>query len=162
MALVRWSPWQGLYEAQRDMDLLMRRVFGSLDRPTTGGARAWVPAVDVFSRENDLVIRAELPGIDPERDVDISLQDGVLTIRGERRHEERTEADGSAYRLESSYGAFERSIALPEGLKADDIEASYENGILEVLVRGAAEQTAPRKIPVRSGSERKALSTNEG
>lgn len=166
MALVRWSPWQGwqhLYQAQRDMDLLMRRVFDSWPALGSGfGERAWVPAVDVFERQNDLVIRAELPGIDPEKDVDISVQDGTLTIRGERRHEERTEGNESAYRLESSYGAFERSVLLPEGVNVDDIQAGYENGILEVLVPGAAQLSGARKIPVQAGSKRKALTTRGG
>jgi HSP20 family protein len=162
MALVRWSPWQGLYQAQRDMDLLMRRVFGGFDSPWSLGTgsvtRAWVPAVDVFQRENDLVIRAELPGIDPEKDVDISVQDGALTIRGERRHEQRSEGDGSYYRMESSYGAFERTIMLPEDVNADDIRANYENGILEVVVPGAARLSGAKKIPVRAGDQ-KALTT---
>jgi HSP20 family protein len=145
------------------MDLLMRRVFDSWPGVGAGvGERAWVPAVDVFQRQDDLVIRAELPGIDPEKDVDISVQDGALTIRGERRREERTEGNGSAYRLESSYGAFERSVLLPEGVDVDDIQASYENGILEVLVPGAARLSGARKIPVQAGSKRKALTTRGG
>jgi HSP20 family protein len=157
MALVRWNPWQGLFEAQRDMDLLMRRL---TDWPTfgNGGDRTWVPAVDVFHRDRDLVVRAELPGIDPEKDVEITVNDGVLTIRGERRQEERTE-DAGTFRYESTYGRFERSVRLPEGVKEGDIQASYENGILEVVVPGVAELTEGRRIPVQVGGRRKALTT---
>ncbi len=161
MALTRWSPWQGLYDMQRDMDVLMRRLAGSFDWPTSfggGSRRAWVPAVDVFTREGDLVVRAELPGIDPENDVDISLHEGVLTIRGERRHEERVNGSGS-YRFESSYGSFERSVLLPEGVKEDDIRATYENGILEIVVPKAGELTGAKKIPIEVGN-RKAITTS--
>jgi HSP20 family protein len=91
------------------MDTLVRRFF---DRSTLSlpsfwetPAYSWVPAIDVFHRGDDLVVRAELPGIDPEKDLEISLHDNVLRIRGERRMEERTEGDGT-YRLESRYGSF--------------------------------------------------------
>lgn len=159
MALVRWNPWQGLIEAQREMDVLMRRLSESLDWPAVGKDldRGWVPAVDVFHRDKDLVVRAEVPGIDPERDVEITVADGMLRIQGERRREERTDVDGGV-RYESAYGRFERAVSLPEGVKEDDIQASYENGILEVVVPGAAELTEGRRIPVQvNGGRRKAL-----
>jgi HSP20 family protein len=161
MALARWSPWQGLFDIQRDMDQLMGRMFGSMRPFTTGrddlGGGGWVPAVDVFARDKDLVVRAELPGINPDKDVDISLQDGVLTIRGERRQEHRDEGNG-IYRTEFSYGSFERSVLLPEGVKEKDIQATYESGILEVVVAGAGELAAPRRIPIEVGGRRKVLS----
>src|SRR5213593_1193648 len=115
--LARWNPWHELSDLEREMSDLTRRFFGSgsLVPSTRGGDGAvWSPAVDVFTREGDLVVRAELPGVDPEKDIDISLHDGALTIRGERRFEEKTER-GDFYRFESSYGAFQRSIPLPEG-----------------------------------------------
>lgn len=86
-----------------------------------------MPAVDVFHRGKDLVVRADLPGINPEGYVDITLQDNVLWIRGERNQEERTDGDGT-YMLESSYGFFQRGIPLPEGVKTDRITGNYENG----------------------------------
>ena len=156
MALTRWTPWQGLFDMQRDMDLLTKRFFGSTDWPTV--RRGWVPAVDVFHRDKDLVIRAELPGIDPEKDVEISLEQNVLTIRGERRYEERSSANGGS-RFESGYGSFSRSILLPEGIKEGDIQASYEDGILEVVVPGVLELTEPKRIPIEASSSRKALTT---
>ncbi|HEV3475652.1 MAG TPA: Hsp20/alpha crystallin family protein [Actinomycetota bacterium] len=161
MALVRWSPWQGLFDVQRDMDVLLRRMTGGLDWPGLGNGRTWVPAVDVFHREGDLVVRAELPGVDPEKDVDITVQDNVLTIKGERRHEERAESNGIS-RFETAYGSFERRILLPEGVKESDIQASFENGILEVVVPGVAELTAPKKIPVQIGSARRKAITTRG
>ncbi len=117
----------------------------------------WSPAVDVFTRRDDLVVRAELPGVDPEKDIDISLHDGALTIQGERRFEEKTERD-NFYRFERSYGSFQRSIPLPQGIKAEDVRATYENGILEVVIPKAGELTGSRKIPIAVGAERKAIS----
>jgi HSP20 family protein len=139
---------------QRDMDLLTRRLWGPAESRKT-----WVPAVDVFHRGGDLVIRAELPGIDPENDVEITLRDGLLTIRGERRHEERTSENGMS-RFESAFGSFERSVVLPQGVKEDDITAGYENGILEVVIPGVAELTGEKRIPVKAGSGRTAITTN--
>ena len=159
--LARWNPWQDVFDTQREMSDLMRRVFGSAAAFGPGTSRsgeAWAPAVDVFSREGDLVVRAELPGIDPDKDVDISVQDGVLSIRGERRHEDRSNGD-NYYRVESSYGAFQRNILLPESVKAEEIKATYENGILEVVVPRAGQLTAAKKVPITVGSERKALTT---
>jgi HSP20 family protein len=157
MALVRWGPWQGLLDLQRDMDDLMRRLTRSWDDvPAFASRRPWVPAVDVFNRDGDLVVRAELPGIDPEKDAEITVKDGVLTIRGERKHEDRSE-DNGMYRVESSYGAFERTVLLPRDVSDDDIRASYENGILEVVVPKAGEMTAGKRIPIEAGGSRKTL-----
>lgn len=119
------EPVAGLFDIQRDMDLLTRRLTNTFDMPAL--RRTWVPAVDVFSREKDLVVRAELPGIDPESDLEVTFDDRVLTIRGEGRHEERTEGNGE-YRHESAYGSFERSVLLPEGVKEDDIQAPTRTG----------------------------------
>ena len=156
--LARWNPWQDLSELEREMSDLARRVFGTGSAPgREGNDRTWTPAVDVFSRDDDIVVRAELPGIDPEKDVEISFQEGVLTIRGERRFKEKAEREGY-YRFESSYGSFQRSIALPRGVQAEDVQASYEKGILEVVIPKAAELTGARKIPVTAGSDRSAIS----
>jgi HSP20 family protein len=161
--LARWNPWQELFDLQREMSDMVRRTFGGWFGSPFGlrpafETTAWAPAVDVFSRDGDLVVRAELPGVDPEKDIDISVQEGVLSIRGERKREART--DGQNYfRVESSYGAFQRHIPLPEGVKPDDIRATYENGILEVVVPRAAQLSSPKKIPITVGTGRKALTT---
>jgi HSP20 family protein len=159
--LARWNPWKELFDVEREMRDMSRRVFGSGwfgPVAVTGGTTMWTPAVDVFSRNGDLVVRAELPGIDPEKDVDLSVEDGVLTIKGERRHEEKTEEE-NYYRFESSYGSFQRSVPLPQGVNPDEIAASYESGILEVVVPKAGELGAARKIPVTSGTSKKELVT---
>ncbi len=103
-------------------------------------------------------MRAELPGIDPEKDVEITVQDGVLSIRGERKQETKTDRE-NYYREETSCGAFARHIPLPEGVKPEAVKATYENGILEVVIPKAAELSAPKKIPVTSSGGRRALNT---
>lgn len=149
--LSRLSPLSMLSDLQREMDQLTRSIFQqSLEQGSSGPApatRAWAPAVDVLIRDGDLIVRAELPGVDPERDVDISVSDGVLHIRGERRSEQRDEGD-NYLRLESSYGAFERNIPLPESVNVDAIKAVHKQGVLEVTVPGAARAAPARRIPV--------------
>ena len=162
MVLVKWDPWREMLSAQRQTQDLFRRVFGDWWAPESfgalNGAPGFAPAVEAFSRDGDLVVRAELPGIDPEKDVDITFHDNLLTIRGERRRED--EHEGYQYfRSESFYGMFERHVALPEGAQPEDISASYQDGILEVVVPKAAALSEPKKIPIASGSERKALAT---
>jgi HSP20 family protein len=160
MALVRWDPWHEMLGAQREADDLVRRMFRDWVTPGAlrgfNGGTSFAPAVEVFTRGDDLVVRAELPGIDPEKDVDISLQDDVLTIRGERRQEEQEKGD-HYFRSETHYGSFERQLVIPEGTKVEDISASYKDGILEVVVPKAAEETKARKIPVSLGDKRKAV-----
>lgn len=109
-------------------------------------AARWAPRIDVLERENQYVVRAEIPGLDPEKDVEISVQDGTLTLKGERRKQERTE--GERYiRFESSYGAFQRSFPLPKGIDPEAITASHNHGVLEIAIPRAAEPAALR-IPV--------------
>jgi HSP20 family protein len=159
--LTRWNPWQDLFDVEREMRDIGRRVLGTgwfAPMAVDSGTATWAPVLDVFSRQGDLIVRAELPGIDPEKDVEITVEDGVLTIKGERRREQKTEEE-NYYRFESSYGSFQRSVSLPTNVKADDIAASYENGILEVVVPKAGELSSAKKIPVAAGSSKKALTT---
>ncbi len=142
-------------------DILAGGAFGGFRDllPTTAEqASAWAPAVDVFTRDNDVVVRAELSGLDPAKDVEISLHDGMLTIRGERRQEDRKETD-QYVRLERRYGSFERSLPIPEGVNADDIKAEYRNGVLQVVIPGAAQISSVKKIPVQvaNGSTAKTI-----
>jgi HSP20 family protein len=111
----------------------------------------YMPAADVFSRDGDIVVRVELPGIDPEKDVKVTLEEGVLDIKGERKQEKEIKEEGY-YRKESSYGAFERRIPLPSGIKEADIKADYKDGVLEVVVAGGAKalpKPSAKEIPIR-------------
>jgi len=156
MLATRWDPLQDLLDVERQLGALTRSISGT--QRTRTGAAAMIPALDTFTRGDDLVVRAELPGIDPDKDIDVSLQDNVLTIRGERRREDRTEEE-HYFRFESSYGSFQRDIPLPKGVKAEEIKASYGRGILEIVVPNAVKASSPKKIQVTSGEERKELNT---
>lgn len=110
----------------------------------------YMPAADVFSRNGDIVVRVELPGIDPEKDVKVTLREGMLDVKGERKHEKEIKEEGY-YRKESSYGAFERRIPVPATVKESDIKADYKDGVLEVVVTGAAKalpKPTAKEIPI--------------
>lgn len=151
------SPFRGrgFYDMHSEVNRLFDDMFGGLAR--RGGrqqgsqASQWAPALDVLHEDGDILIRAELPGVKPE-DVDITLSRGVLTIAGERRGEQ--ERQGSGYYVrERRYGSFRRSMQLPEGIDESNINARYENGVLEVRVAGVTQVQEPKRIQVQSGGE---------
>ncbi|MGB4592530.1 MAG: Hsp20/alpha crystallin family protein [Coriobacteriia bacterium] len=148
MAIMRWDPFGEMLRMQRDMDRIFTRM-GTPAGAETVGSVAWMPKIDVKSKGDDIVVRAEVPGIDPA-DVDIEVTDNVLTIRGERKFEEEKEDEGWLIR-ESSYGSFERSMVLPEGVTADDIKADYTDGILEIHVPKALEAAKPKTTRIAIG-----------
>jgi HSP20 family protein len=154
---------RGFYDPYGEMNRLLDEMMGGTAGPARrsgphqGAATEWAPTVDALTKDSDLVIRAELPGVKHE-DVDISLHDNVLTISGERRAEQDEERGGYHIR-ERRYGSFRRSVALPEGIDESKISARYEDGVLEVTVQGAAVAREPKRIQIQrpsgesSGSE---------
>jgi HSP20 family protein len=113
----------------------------------------WVPSVDVFRKDGDLIVRAELPGVKPE-DVDITVHEGVLTISGEREAEQEEER-AEYYVREVRHGSFRRSMALPEDVDEQKVRARYQDGILEVTLEGAAAAREPRHIQIEvAGGQR--------
>jgi len=144
------SPFRGFYDAQSEVDRLFDEMLGGPVRRGVrqGGQRLseWAPAMDVLTKDGDLVIRAELPGVKQEA-VDIALQNGILTISGEHKVEEDEERGGYHVR-ERRYGSFRRSITLPEGVDESKIHAKFEDGVLEVTVVGAAMEQAPKRIEI--------------
>jgi HSP20 family protein len=149
--------WDELRAMERRMDDLFRVFVGPRSRITfpalpAGLRRPFIPATDVFARDGDVVVRAELPGIDPDKDVQVTLAEGQVIIRGERKRTEEVKEE-RYYLAEASYGAFERRVPVPEGTTDSDIEAAYDKGILEVVIRGAAAVEAPsgaKQIPVHT------------
>jgi HSP20 family protein len=133
---------------------------GQLRRPLAA-AIAWAPKIDVVQRANELVVRADLPGVNPD-DVTVEVNDDAMTISGERR-QEHSEEHGSVYRFERSYGTFFRQIPLPKGAIANQARANFKDGVLEISVPAPSEQvTRGRRIEIsrgdaakQSGSERK-------
>jgi HSP20 family protein len=142
MAIIRWDPFREMTNVQDQLDRLWR---GMLEGRR--GQESWLPAVDVFDTTDAVILKAELAGMDPN-EIEIEVDDNVLTLKGERKFEEKVD-DERYYRVERRYGSFQRSIALPQGVRADDIQATYEDGVLTVSVP-KAEAEKPRKIAIQA------------
>jgi HSP20 family protein len=143
--LVRWDPFREVASRGDEVRRLLSRTLGD-----NRGGSVWSPPVDVFDTKDAIVLKAELPGLTPD-DIDIEIDENVLTITGERKFEETLE-EGRYYRVERAYGAFARSLTLPQGVKADEISAEFNGGILEVRVP-KADEVKPRKIAVGAAAE---------
>ena len=157
MAIVRWEPFRDLVAVQDRLNRIFDDTFrgnprGSDEDWALGGQ--WAPSVDIFEHEGNLVLRAELPGIEP-KDVDVHVENNVLTLRGERKFED--EKNGRNYhRVERSYGQFVRSFTLPNDVDRDNVKATFTNGLLEVAIP-KREEAKPRQIQISAGSEPKTV-----
>ena len=139
MELKRWTPFLGMDKEWRLFDF--PRVFGE------GHEFAFRPSIDMAKTDDELVVSAELPGIDP-KDIEVSLDGDVLTIKGEKTAEKEVSED-DRYLHERMYGRFQRRIPLPDGVSADKMTAGYDKGVLMVRVTLPEEVTLePRQIPV--------------
>jgi HSP20 family protein len=147
--LVRWEPFRELASMQNDMSRLMNTFLGS-GEGNGRSTHSWIPAVDVWETEDEVVYAFDLPGI-PEEKISVEFEDGALTVTGERERTQETD-DERYYRFERRYGTFTRTIALPQGVGEDAINADYRNGVLEVRVR-KPEQPKPRRIRIGSGAQ---------
>lgn len=139
-----WEPFDDLRRMQREMDRLFVRLFGS-EIGTAEKEGLWVPALDSFVKDDHLVFRSELPGVDP-KDLEVSIMDREVVITGERRTN-KEEKDKEYLLREISYGAFERHFSLPAGVQTGELKATFENGILEITVPAPAGAKA-RKIDI--------------
>lgn len=145
--LMRQDPWRVVTQLQRDLD----RVFGSPVLQGDDAASAvvnWAPAVDIREEPQQFVLHADLPGVRPE-DIDVSLEKGILTIRGQRRLENREDKDGYR-RVERVGGEFFRRFSLPDTADSQGVKAKFNNGVLEVLI-AKQQQVLPRRITVEQG-----------
>ncbi len=153
MALIRWEPARELQTIQQEMN----RLFGAFD-PREGGdggtMRRWIPAMDLTEEGDQFVLRADLPGLRDE-DVNIEVEDNVLTISGERKAENEDRKEGY-YRVERAVGRFSRSLTLPDGVDPDSIEAQFENGVLTVRIP-KPEETKPRRVAIGVGERARTL-----
>src|SRR5947199_4951281 len=146
MSIIRWDPFDDLASLRESMDKLFEDFFTR--RPRGEAATAWQPAVEMFETDSDIVVRAELPGIDPKH-VEITVTDDTLTLKGEAKteHEDRSR---NYVRRELRYGSFIRTLALPDGVKGDQAKASYKNGILEIRLPKSERATA-KSVKVEVG-----------
>jgi HSP20 family protein len=149
VAIVRWEPFRELSSLQTEMNRLFNAAVGDMPNGgTTGSARRWVPAMDLLETDDDFVLRADLPGMS-ESDVNIELEDNVLTLSGERKAEHEEKSEGF-YRVERASGSFSRSLTLPKGVDPEAVDASFDRGVLEVRIP-KPEQRKPRKITIAAG-----------
>jgi len=160
MALVRWEPVRELNSLQGEMNRLFHTFF---DAPAAsgggnGGLRRGMPPMDLVETEDHFVLRADLPGLS-EEDVNIELEDNVLTISGERRSEHEEQKEGY-YRVERASGSFQRALTLPEGVDAEAIDASFDRGVLEVRVP-KPEERKPRRVAISVGGENRTIEGSE-
>ena len=153
MALIRWEPVAELGAIQNEMN----RLFNNLvDQPNPTGrdsatGRRWIPAMDLVETGDHYVLRADLPGLSDE-DVNVQVEDKMLTISGERKAEHDTQQDGY-HRLERAFGAFSRSLTLPEGIDPDEVQAHFDRGVLEIQIP-KPEQKKPRQVQISVGNRR--------
>jgi HSP20 family protein len=152
--MTRWDPFQDLRSAQDEMaqmSPMLAHALG-LHAQQQGHGRAattaWAPAVDISERKDAYLVTVELPGLKPE-DLDITMEDGLLTIQGERQFTSES-SEQQFHRVERRYGAFRRSITLPAHVTAEGIQASFEDGVLQLLIP-KAEEAKPKRIQVRPG-----------
>jgi len=153
--MVRWEPLRELTSLQNEMN----RLFGSFFDAAAAGSHTryrWMPAMDLIETADHFVLRADLPGMS-EEDVNIEVEERVLTISGERKAELTATKDGYQ-RFERAFGAFSRSLTLPEGIDAEAVSASFDRGVLEVRIP-KPEQRKPRKISIGVGNTPKTLDT---
>jgi HSP20 family protein len=148
--LVRWEPFRELATLQSEMSRLMNSFAGGGNGEST---RGWVPALDVWETDDEIVYAFDLPGISEDK-ISIEFEDGALTVSAERERKQEVSED-KIYRFERRFGTFSRTIGVPQGVTDDQIKADYRDGVLEVHVT-KPEQPKPRRIQI-GGSEQKTI-----
>jgi HSP20 family protein len=142
--VTRWDPFRDLLSLQDRVG----RLFGdTLSRFPGETVSPWAPPVDIHEEADRIVLRAEIPGVNKD-DIEVKVENGMLTLRGEKKQEKQVEAE-NAYRVERFYGTFSRSFVLPTSVDADNIKATYKDGVLEVIAP-KAEEAKPKKIKILS------------
>ncbi len=156
--LAKWEPFGGLRQQrgnifnelstmQQEMNRMFEDFFGEQRSRLDEGT--WLPAVDMSEDESEFVVHAELPGMSKD-DIDINIEDNCLILSGEKEQEKKGEGE-NYHSMERSYGKFKRSFTLPTGIKADDVQATFQDGVLKVHLP-KAEEAKPKKISVSVGS----------
>jgi len=142
-SVIRWEPFRNVNSLQEQFSRLFDTSFPG--RSSESDLTTWAPAVDIQETENELVLKADLPGIE-EKDIDVRIENNTLTIRGERKFEKQVNED-NYLRVERSYGSFSRSFSLPNTINTEAISAEYKNGVLTVQMPKRAE-SKPKQVKV--------------
>jgi HSP20 family protein len=142
-SITRWDPFRNLSTLQEQVNRLFDTSFKTNADNST--LTSWAPAVDIYETENELVIKADLPDV-AEKDIDVCVENNMLTIRGERKFEESVKED-NYLRVERAYGSFSRSFSLPNTVNTEAIQARYNNGVLKVELPKRAE-SKPKQVKI--------------
>ena len=145
MAIHRWDPFRDLGSLQDRMNRLFDDTGRGWRSEEPAATTTWSPAVDIFETEGEIVVKAELPGVD-RKDITLHLENNVLALKGERRFEKETKEE-NYHRVEREYGTFSRAFALPAAVNADKVAAEYKDGILKIVVP-KKEETKPKPIKI--------------
>ncbi len=145
--LIKWSSLPGISSLQDEMNKMFDRFFRGGDFPDFGmESGSWIPPIDLSETGDKVTVKTEIPGIDP-KEIDISIQDNTLIIKGEKKAE-KEEKDKNYYRMERRYGSFSRSISLPASVDVNKITAECKNGVLEINLQ-KKEEVKPKQISVK-------------
>ncbi len=145
--LIKWSGFPSISSLQSEMNHMFDRFFKGWDLSGLGAETGtWLPPIDLAETNDKVVVKAEIPGIDP-KEIDISIQGDTLSVKGEKK-EEKEEKGGNYYRMERRYGSFSRSIDLPASVDTNKVSAEYKNGVLEITLQ-KKEGVKPKQINVK-------------
>ena len=147
MAIQRWDPFKELTNLKSQMDKIFENLLGEGEEIKTG---SWVPPVDIYETENEIVIKAEVPGVS-QNDVEIKVEDDTLIIRGEKKFERDMEKE-TYHRAERVYGKFQRTFILPKSIEKDKIKATLKHGVLTVILP-KKEEVKPKEISIQVEEE---------
>jgi HSP20 family protein len=128
MALIKWRPWAEIEALKREMDRMWERFFGESSIQEVGAE--WIPPLDVAETKDEIIVTVELPGVDPSN-VEVTVANGILTIKGEKKHERK---DERYHLIERTYGTFTRSIRLPVDFDENNVKATYKDGVLKIVL----------------------------
>lgn len=145
MPIIRWEPFRDLLATQERMNRLFNETLGRFPGEEGLHAGSWIPPVDVYETEQNIVLKAELPGVDPN-DVEASVHDGTLYLKGERKHETEVKEE-NYHHVERSYGSFARTFTLPASVDAEKVKAEFADGIL-TLTMPKREEAKPKRIKI--------------
>ena len=148
-SITRWDPFPNISSLQEQMNRLFESSLPN--RGDNSALTTWAPAVDIYETENELVLKADLPDIN-EKDLDVRVENNMLTIRGERKFEQQVKED-NYLRIERTYGSFSRSFGLPNTVNTETVSADYDKGVLKVKLAKKAE-AKPKQIKVNVGGEK--------
>ncbi len=153
--IARWEPFRGVTTLQDQINRLFNETFERTGEQSN--LSAWAPAVDIYETEQELVVKADLPDVDP-KDLDIRVENNLLTIRGERKFEKKVNEE-NYLRVERSYGSFARSFTLSNTVDSDAIKAEYQNGVLTLSIP-KKEEAKPKQIKVNVSAPAKAAAAS--